>query len=227
MLPYNSEMWRYNEYIQVSTWYSSKDIDTLLSIPGVFFKECHVQYPADENRSHLLRFFSIEPLAQYHELTTLIAGITREWYIRANINYCDVIFAPVQPGVIEIVEILAQKLDIPYALLEYLPTGRFGNTLVKGDIQPGDRVLVFNGVTQQGNCVGKRLPEFVTQRGGEVSARAVFAKGTTRNVKALEERYGSRFFSSIQVDIPIYSAEKCPKCCSGEKASLRPWTDLF
>ena len=31
-----------------------------------------------------------------------------------------------------------------------------------------------------------------------------------------EERYGDKFYSAVQVDIPIFTPEECPKCAAGE-----------
>jgi hypothetical protein len=43
-------------------------------------------------------------------------------------------------------------------------------------------------------------------------------------VRELEEKWGNKFYSAIQVDIPVYKPEDCPMCRAGEK--LIPWTEL-
>lgn len=187
----------------------------------------HVRYPADKQGAHLFRFFRLNRnMVQLHE----IACQLHFWLQENNIEY-NTIFAPNQGVVREIIGRLAEvesgygvRLQKPVVLWEYLPTGRFGDKLVSGEIKPGDRVLVYNAVSIQGKCIGERLPSFVEALGGEVVAIACFAKGTTPKVRELEEKWGNKFYSAIQVDIPVYKPENCPMCRAGEK--LIPWTEL-
>ena len=226
-------MRRYNEHINVaSETFPLERIDQILKTPGIFFDNCHVLYPADENGAHLTRFLSIESVAadwlngEYPSLSLWIVEDMFRWIRRERIDF-DVVFAPDQPGIRDIVKALGLVLQCRMAFWEYHDTGRFGDVLVSGEVRPGDRVLVFNGVTQTGRCVGERLQEFVEQLGGQVVAIAVFAKGTSAGVKTAEEKYGPKFYSAIQVDIPVYNPEECPRCKTGDKDSLRPWTELL
>jgi orotate phosphoribosyltransferase len=202
-------------------------IDQILDATGVFHAEGHFLYPADVEGAHLLRFFSIEPIAQNKTFLRWIVEDIMQWAKREDIFY-DVIFCPDQSGVVDIADEIARASGARIACWEYdSQTGRFGSELVEGSIHRGERVLVFNGVTQQGRCVGQRLPDFVETFGGEVVGAAVFAKGTTGLVEQTEKRYGSLFYAAIQVDIPVYASNECPRCLAGDKDSLQPWTDLL
>lgn len=220
-------MHKYNEHITiVHDTLPDEVMEKIFTTPGIFFDNVHVLYPADENGSHLLRFFSLEAIAQDDIPVIFIAEAIAVWAVRRNIVF-DVVFAPYAPVVKDIAKHLAWTLGCDFAFWEYHDTGRFGDKLVEGKVQPGDRVLVFNGVTQTGRCVGQRLPSFVEGLGGTVVGAAVFAKGTNSFVRECELKYGSRFYSAIQVDIPVYSPEECPKCLAGDRNSLRPWTTLL
>lgn len=209
----------------VSETFPRNMLERILKIPGVFEEEGHFLYPADSEGSHLLRFFTIEPIVENQLFIQWIVEDIVRWVEREKIEF-GVVFAPNQPGVTDIAEEIAWVLDARTAFWEWHETGRFGDQLDSGRITPGERVLLFNGITQQGRCVGSRLPEFVRELGGVVVAAAVFAKGTSGLVKECEAIYGSKFYSAIQVDIPVYSPGECPLCMAGDKESLRPWTIL-
>lgn len=218
----------FNEHIKViSKTFPKEQIEEILSVPKTFFDDCHVLYPADEKGAHLLRFFNIGPIREnpHHCYAEWIVNDIVKWVERERIEV-NVVFAPNQPGVSTLAVALANTLETQWALWEYLPSGRFGEDFFQNKIDLGDRVLVFNGVSQQGRCVGQRLPEFVKRFGGNVVAAAVFAKGTTGIITEVEKTYGSKFYSAIQVDIPVYEREECPKCLAGDKDSLKPWIDL-
>ena len=219
-------MWRYSDHITVSNTLSFKDIDPVLRTPGLFFDDTHVLYPADERGAHLLRFFSVEPLPLQVGAVDRITADIAAWIDREAIR-CEVVFAPAQPGVAELAGALARALEGRAVFLDYLPTGRFGDQIREGgSIRKGERVLVFNGVTHQGGCVGKRLPDYAAACGGETVGAAVFAKGTSGAVVATEKRFGASFYACLQVDVPAYDRQSCPKCLAGDTASLRPWTHL-
>lgn len=221
-------MLSFNEYVKIiSKTFPKEQIEEILSTPKIFFDDCHILYPADENGAHLLKFFNIEPIGKNfpHHYTEWIADDIFKWVRRERIDV-DVVFAPNQPGVFNLAIELANTLDTPWALWEYLPNGRFGEKFWENGINLGDKVLVFNGVSQQGRCVGQRLPEFVKRFGGNVVAAAVFAKGNTGLITEVERTYGPKFYSAIQVDIPVYKSENCPKCLAGDRDSLQPWVEL-
>ncbi len=211
-----------------STTMPDQQIGTILQTPGIFFGPGHYLYPAREgNRSgnHLDAVFLIEPIAANEQFIDWIVSDVCRWIQKENIQF-EVIFAPAQPAVQKMVHKLAAATRAREAFWEYLPSGWFGDKLVSGEVKPGDRVLVFNAVTQQGRCVGERLPAFVEGLGGKPVAAAVFAKGTAGGVKAAEERYGPKFYASVQVTIGIETPEQCHICKKDGSAELIPWTQL-
>lgn len=205
-----------------------EQIGKILSTPGIVFTDGHFEYPVSNNEqagNHLQSVFLIEPIANNQQYVDWIVDDIARWLEDEHIEL-DVVFAPAQPAVKIIVEALAKKKNLRTVFWEYLPGGWFGSKVVAGALKPNDRVLVFNGVSQQGRCVGNRLPSFVDALGGQTVAAAVFAKGTAAGVKAAEERFGDKLYSTIQVSIPISTPEACPTCKSEPSKKLIPWTDL-
>ncbi len=189
-----------------------------------FAAEAHVLYPADERGQHLRGFFSVEPVARRAEFVHWIRDDIAGWLDRLGIDV-DVVFAPDQPAVRTLGDAVAEAAEANTAYWETLPSGRFGTHLVDGAVEPGAQVLVFNGVTHTGRCVGQRLPEFVEGLGGTPVAAAVFAKGTVPKVRETEARLGERFYSALRVDVPIYAPSECPMCRAGAAPPI-PWTEL-
>lgn len=220
-------MWKYNDWITLtSETFDDGLLMEVLRTTKIHHENVHVQYPAIPEGAHLSRFFNIK---QAIRDSGFIVNATHDmdlWTMNEDIDF-DVIFAPNQPAVRKIVEAFVSSravLKTRAVFWEYLPTGQFGDKIVSGEIKPGDRVLVYNAVSIQGRCIGERLPSFAKALGGEVVAIACFAKGTTPKVRELEKRWGNKFYSAIQIDIPVYKAEDCPMCKAGEK--LIPWTEL-
>jgi len=210
----------------VSNTYPPGQIEEMLKTPGVLFDDVHILYPSDEKDLHFTRFFSIEPILADTQYRLWIVDDMFHWVKKEGIE-CDVVLAPNQPGVNVLADELADEMGSRLALWEYQKIGRFGDRFVSRhgyNILPGERVLVFNGVTQQGKCVGQRLPSFAELFMGEVVAACVFAKGTTGDITATEKKYGSKFYSAIQVDIPIFTPGECPRCAEGDKALA--WTEV-
>jgi orotate phosphoribosyltransferase len=199
------------------------DMENVVQNTRSVHENVHVRYPDMPEGAHLPRFFNIEEAVKHESFIPYVGSDPNFWMTKENIRF-DIFFAPNQPAVRKIVESLAGQRNKRAAFWEYLPTGRFGDKLVSGEIKPGDRVLVYNAVSIQGRCIGERLPSFVEALGGEVVAIACFAKGTTPKVRELEEKWGNKFYSAIQIDIPVYKPEDCPMCKAGEK--LIPWTEL-
>lgn len=197
----------------ISPTFPRRTLDRILREARPFADDGHYLYPADANGSHTKGFFAIEPIARSESFVKAIIEDMEGWAGREATSV-DVIFAPAQPAVKPFAEALGAGLDIPTAYWEYLPSGRYGNRLVAGSVPPESKVLALNGVSLQGRCVGLRLPKFVESLGGRVVAAAVFAKGRTDLVRQTEERLGPRFYSTIQVDIPIFAAGDCPICKS-------------
>lgn len=205
-----------------------EQIAKILSTPGIVFKNGHFEYPVsnqEQTGNHLQSVFLIEPIAANKQYVDWIVEDIANWLDKEHIEV-DVVFAPAQEAVKVIVDALAKKKNLKTAFWEYLPGGWFGQKVVGGEVKAGDRVLVFNGVSQQGRCVGLRLPSFVEKLGGETVAAAVFAKGTTEGVKEAEKKYGDKLYSTVQVSIPISTPDTCHICKNDPSKKLIPWTEL-
>jgi len=96
---------------------------------------------------------------------------------------------------------------------------------VEGSVPVGSRALALNAVSLQGRCVGLRLPQFVQGLGGQVTAAAVFAKGTGVLVRETEDWLGDGFYSTIQVDVPIFPPSSCPMCQESRGPPI-PWREF-
>ena len=199
-------------------------LDAIRRDAAPFHPDGHYLYPADEQGNHLQGFFLLEPVAERKELVARITEDAAAWARREGVS-CDLLFAPAQPAVKVLGDALAERLGVPTAYWEYRPTGRFGDRLVQGRVGRGARALVFNGVSHTGRCVGLRLPEFVRREGGTTVAAAVFVKGVAPKVADTERDLGSRFYSTLQADVPVYSPRECPLCKSAGPPV--PWTALL
>lgn len=212
----------------ISETFPLDELCEIVTTPGMHSPDGHFQYPvSDGNRvgNHLDSLFIIEPIAGNPRfLESIVADIYR-WIAHEKVEF-DVIFAPSQPAVKPIVRRLAERTRVREAYWEWLPTGWFGNRLTSGQVKQGDRVLVFNGVSQQGRCVGERLPSFVKELGGEPVAAAVFAIGTGPGAQKAREHYGSKLYSAVQVEIQIHRPDNCPICARTDAPPLVRWTDL-
>lgn len=205
----------------VSPTLSVEALDAILTATRPFRKEGHFLYPADSRGSHLSSFFYLAKMLGHPGAVSLVVNDLSRW-LSASGHPVDLIFAPNDQPVRTLVEALSKEIGKPAAYLEYLPTGRFGEVVEHADLlKPGTKVLVFNGVSATGRCVGVRLPSFVEKAGAEVSAIAAFAKGSASGVRAAEEAFGPRFYSAIELNIPLYVPESCPLCESG--IPLVPW----
>lgn len=188
-------------------------IDRILGEARPFTETGHFLYPADANGNHTKGFFAIEPVVRFPAFVSAIADDMAKWALRESIEV-DVVFAPAQPAVRPLAEAIGTRLGRPTAYWEYLPSGRYGDRLVEGSVPRASKALALNGVSLQGRCVGLRLPQFVEGLGGTVVAAAVFAKGVSELVRQTERRLGDRFYSTLQVNVPIYAAAGCPLCAS-------------
>jgi len=203
-------------------------INQILRTPGVYHTPGHFQYPVSEGGkvgNHLDSLFLIEPIVKEDQFVEWIVDDICRWIDAEKLEF-DVIFAPAQMAVTFIVEKLAKRLNVRKAYLEYTYAGWFGTELVEGEINKSDRVLLFNGITHQGRCVGERLPHFVENIGAKVVAAAVFAKSTTAGVIATEQHYGTKFYAAVQVDIKVATPQDCEQCLLESIPELTPWTKL-
>lgn len=187
--------------------------DRILREAHPFTETGHYRYPDDAQGNHTKGFFAIEPVTRSSAFVDAIADDVRAWAVK-SLRGVDVVFAPAQPAVRPLADAVARRLGIPAAYWEYLPSGRFGDRLVDGSVPPGSRTLALNGVSLQGRCVGLRLPQFIERLGATTIGAAVFARGSTDLVRQTEERLGPRFYSAVQVEVPIYPASDCPMCSS-------------
>ncbi len=185
----------------------------------------HYEYPAPQDGkcgNHLDAVYVVEPIASNSEFVDWIVEDLVKWIDREKLEF-DVILAPAQAAVKTIVSKLAKRLGKRETYLEYFPSGWFGTKLVAGEIKQGDRVLVFNAVSQTGRCVGETLPKVAEQHGGTVSGAAVFCKGTAGGVIQAEHKYGSKLYATIQAHVGIKAPADCHQCKDGKEA-LTPWT---
>jgi len=199
-------------------------LDRILREAHPFTDQGHYLYPADATGIHTKGFFAIEPVARRLEFVDAIADDVARWAERESIDV-DLVFAPAQAGVRSLAEAVGTRLAKPRAYWEYLPSGRFGDRLVEGSVPSGTKALALNGVSLQGRCVGLRLPQFIEGLGGTVVAAAVFAKGTAELVRKTEAHLGARFYSTLQVDVPIYTAAECPICADTHRPPV-PWREF-
>lgn len=198
--------------------------DRLLTDARPFTPEGHFLYPADDRGNHLKGFFALEPVVRHPEFIGWIRDDVVAWSEEESIDV-DVVFAPASAAVRALADPIARALRVPAAYWEYLDSGRFGDRLVDGDVSRGSKVLTYNGVSLTGNCVGYRLPQFVERLGGHVTAAAVFTKGTAPRVRDTETRFGARFHSALQVDVPIYAPAECPMCKEGPPVDWREFAE--
>jgi len=203
----------------VSSTFPRGTLDRILRDARPFTETGHFLYPADAEGNHTKGFFAIEPVTRSAAFVDAIADDMAAWADRTRIDV-DVIFAPAQPAVRPLAEALAARLGRPAAYWEYLPSGRYGERLVEGSVPPGSRALALNGVSLQGRCVGLRLPQFLERLGGRSVAAAVFAKGVADLVRQTEEKMGDRFYSTLQVNVPIHPPSSCPLCASSAQPPI-------
>ncbi|MBX9770951.1 MAG: hypothetical protein K2X29_06250, partial [Candidatus Obscuribacterales bacterium] len=129
-----------------------EQIAKILSTPGIVFKNGHFEYPVsnqEQTGNHLQSVFLIEPIAANKQYVDWIVEDIANWLDKEHIEV-DVVFAPAQEAVKVIVDALAKMKNLKTAYWEYLPGGWFGQKVVGGEVKAGDKVLVFNGVSQQG-----------------------------------------------------------------------------
>ena len=206
-----------------SATFPRERLETILRTAKPFHPEGHYRYPADERGNHLQGYFLLDPVVEEPRFVEWIQEDLASWIDRERLEF-DVLFAPAQPAVKILADAVARAVGKPAVYWEYLPSGRFGDRLVEGRLQRGQRALVFNGVSHTGRCVGQRLPEFVERLGGTRVGAAVFVKGTAPKVAETEAALGDRFYSALRAEIPVFAAAGCPLCRT-EGAPV-PWTAL-
>jgi orotate phosphoribosyltransferase len=212
----------------VSQTFPPEQLKKILETPGVWFCDGHFEYPVRQGDllgNHLDALFILKPIAQQAQFVDWIVDDISRWIQQNNIEF-DTIFAPAQDAVKAIAHRIADRNGAREVYWEYHRSGRIGSKCVEGEVKPGDRVLVFNGVSLQGRSVGERLPAFVDSLDGTVVAAAVFAKGTAPGVVAAEQHYGNKLYSAIQVDIKVQPPDTCIRCASGSESDLVAWTEL-
>lgn len=199
-------------------------LETILGETRPFHPEGHFLYPADERGNHLQGYFLLEPVAAVPRFVDWIAEDMAGWIDRLRLE-AHVLFAPAQPAVKTLAEAVGRRVALRTAYWEYLPSGRFGDHLVGGRVDPGDRALVFNGVSHTGRCVGQRLPGFVESLGGTSVGAAAFVKGSAPKVAETEARLGDRFYSALRAEVPVFAPLNCGLCA--RMGPPVPWTSLL
>ncbi len=208
----------------VSPTFPRASLDRILREAKPFTETGHYLYPADENGNHTKGFFAFESVARSPTFVDAIAADIAKWADRTSIDV-DVVFAPAQPSVRPLAEAVGGRLGRRRAYWEYLPSGRYGNRLLEGSVPRGSTALALNAVSLQGRCVGLRLPQFVQGLGGQVTAAAVFAKGVGVLVRETEDWLGDSFYSTIQVDVPIFPPSTCSMCQESGAPPI-PWREF-
>ena len=208
----------------VSPTFRRQTLDRILTDARPFTDTGHFLYPTDEDGNHTKGFFAFERVAHSPTFVDAIADDIAKWGDRTSTDV-DVVFAPAQPAVRPLAEAVRARLEKPTAYWEYLPSGRYGSRLVEGSVPGGSKALALNAVSLQGRCVGLRLPQFVQGLGGQVTAAAVFAKGTGVLVRETEDWLGDGFYSTIQVDVPIFPPSSCPLCQESGAPPI-PWREF-
>lgn len=216
----------------VSKTFSQNRFQEMVRAGALRVHEGHYLYPADEKGNHLTRFYSTEPLSRNLNFVRWVAEDISRWAKEKEI-LADILFAPADPSIATLTKAVGEALNISVTLWKYLPTGRFGELtgdasadFIQGRIAPGTRVIVFNGVTQQGRCVGEKLQNFAKKYGGEIVGLAVFAKGATDLVAKVEKEWGEKFYAAVRVQIPAYPPHQCPLEGQSDAPKLIPWTNL-
>ena len=208
----------------ISSTFKKEWLEEILERAKPLRTEGHYFYPADKRGNHLQGFFLLDPIAKHPDLVEMISEDILKWIKNRAIDF-DLIFSSAQPGVKKFSDYIASKLRKKKVYLEYLPSGRFGDKLVEGEIQPGDKVLVFNAVAVQGGCIGNKLPKLVENFKGKVVAAATFAKGITPLIQETEKKHKVNFYATIQIPVQVYSPDTCPLCQA--EIELIPWTKLL
>jgi orotate phosphoribosyltransferase len=188
----------------------------------------HFEYPAPQETrrgNHLDAIYLAEPITKSDEFVEAIVSDIMLWSEREGIEF-DVVISPAQDSARKIVSALCSRLNKKAAYLAYFTSGWLGGKIVEGQVQKGDRVLVFAPVDQTGRTIGETIPKFIEQIGGSVAGIASFCKGTAGGVITAEHKFGKKFYSSIQAHIAVHSAAECPLCKIENAEKLRPWTDL-
>src|SRR4030065_1279670 len=208
----------------ISPTFKKENFEEILKRVKPLRTDGHYLYPTDERGNHLQGFFLLDPIVKHPDLVELISEDILKWIKSRAIDF-DIIFAPAQTGVKKFTDYISSKLRKKSAYLEYLPSGRFGDKLVEGEIRPDDKILVFNAVAVQGGCIGSKLPKLAENFKGKVVAAAPFRKGNTPIVNETEKKYKKNFYATIQIPVQVYSPDTCPLC--QKEVELVPWTKLL
>jgi len=208
----------------ISPTFKKENFEEILKRVKPLRTDGHYLYPTDERGNHLQGFFLLDPIVKHPDLVELISEDILKWIKSRAIDF-DIIFAPAHTGVKKFTDYISSKLRKKSAYLEYLPSGRFGDKLVEGEIRPDDKILVFNAVAVQGGCIGNKLPKLAENFKGKVVAAATFAKGITPLIQETEKKYKDNFYATIQIPVQVYSPDTCPLC--QKEVELVPWTKLL
>lgn len=182
----------------------------------------HLAYPSDQDGAqvHLEAYFATEAIVQRPEsVACLVEDIVR--WTQAKDLRPRVIFAPGTDPVRSFVERLSRAVDARPVYLETKPSGRFGDT-IEGSLPAGASVLTFNLTSVTGGrCIGFRLPDAVSQRGGHVIGTAAIALG----ISSLNEELRRRFPRNLYIAFHVAVTNHNPDACPANAPQLRPWQE--
>jgi hypothetical protein len=187
-----------------------------------FLAAQHLAYPSDRDGAqvHLEAYFATEAIVQLPESVTWLVEDIAAWMTAKGLRPY-VIFAPGTDPVRCFVEKLSRAVDARPVYLETKPSGRFGTT-IDGNLPSGASVLTFNLTSVTGGrCIGSRLPDAVSQRGGHVIGTAAIALGTS----SLNEELWRRFPDNLYITFHVAVTNHNPDACPANAPRLRPWQE--
>lgn len=182
----------------------------------------HLAYPSDQDgvQVHLEAYFATEAIIQCQESVPWLVEDVVLW-MTVNDLRPEVIFAPRTDPVRRVVEKLSRAVDARPVYLETKPSGRFGDT-IEGSLPAGASVLTFNLTSVTGGrCIGFRLPDAVSQRGGHVIGTAAIALGTSSLNEELRRRFPRNLYIAFHVAVTNHNPDACP----ANAPQLRPWQE--
>ena len=182
----------------------------------------HLAYPSDCDgpQVHLEAYFATETIVGFPEFVSWLIEDVAAWMTEKEFRP-HVIFAPGTDPVRRFVEQLSRAVDARPVYLETKPSGRFGDT-IEGSLPAGASVLAFNLTSVTGGrCIGFRLPDAVSQRGGHVIGTAAVALGISTLNEELRRRFPRNLYIAFHVAVTNHNPDACP----ANAPRLRPWQE--
>ena len=207
---------------KLSDW----DVHRILRTARSVFFDTHVEMVSGHHTATYLRFDSI---ARFPELIRLISRDMADW-VRQTFKKDPIVGIVATASeahllVDGIVQLLRGEMPLRVVLTPYNPeTGKIGTETTPGAMKPGERFVVLNDVTTQGNCVSK-LGKVVTEHGGVLAGMMVFARRDSGQFPLMGELTATHpFYYTAELDMPQWEPSACPYC--GMKMPLLLWKNL-